>query len=238
MIVISYGVEKSGSTLAFEMAKAVLELGGHPQERLDDEFVNAGPTINEVGPWTDDRMARLVSCTQGTKIVVRTHHSPNRLSTDRVLDYLASGDLKIHVSFRDPRDTVLSMLDDGVRARDRGEKRHSEIRTIDDAIAILSERLTALRQWGSFPSLRLSYDEYAFDRARGPQLIAEDLGVVTDPVEVWRVVDSRPTRKNVARPQRYKTELWPDETTRIERAFPLYLDLVQGKPCVGWFAAS
>jgi hypothetical protein len=235
MIVISYGVEKSGSTLAFEMTKAVLELNGHVQLRLADGPVDPGPTINEVGPWTDERLARLVECTEGMKIVVRTHNPPYHLSTDRVLEHLGSGDLKIHVVYRDPRDTVVSMLDDAVRARASNERRHSDLFTVEDAIAKLAKRLRALRCWGWLPSLKLVYDDFAFDRVSGPQLIADDLGMTVDPDEVWRIVNSRWTRRNTARPERYRTDLWPDEVARVERAFPLFLELVRGNPCVGWF---
>ena len=229
MIVVSYGIQKSGSTLAFEMARAVLELNGYAQPRLAEGIVNARPPgINMVGPWTDERLSRLVEATEGWKIVVKTHGSPQALSTSRVLDLVGSGDLKIHVVFRDPRDTVLSLLDAGVRARARKQAYFSEIRTFDGTIAMLGARLQALRQWGSFPSLKLEYDDFAFDRVRGPQLIADDLGVHADPDEVWKIVDGRFTQRNVARPQRYKTELWPAEVARVEKAFPLYLELVRG----------
>ncbi len=39
MILLSFEVRKSGSTLAFEMPKAVLELDGFPQARLPDGIV-------------------------------------------------------------------------------------------------------------------------------------------------------------------------------------------------------
>lgn len=235
MIVISYGVEKSGSTLAFEMAKAVLELDGHPQVRLPDGLVNEGPAINEVGRWSDDRLAGLIDATSGTRIAVRTHNPPRYLSSDLVHAYLAAGDLKIHVVFRDPRGTVVSMLDDSVRARRLGEARHAELRTVDDAVAQLAHRLHAFRGWGWFPSLRLLYDRFAFDPVWGPRCIADDLGVRVDPEEVWRIASKRPTRRNVARRDRGTDELWPDEVARIDRAFPLFLDLVRGEARPGWF---
>ena len=93
----------------------------------------------------------------------------------------------------------------------------------------------SLRRWGWFPSLKLAYEDFAFDRSAGPRLIGQDLGVTIDPQRVWDIVEDRFTQRNVARPQRYRDELWPDEITRIEAAFPLFLDLVRGKPRVGWF---
>jgi hypothetical protein len=229
MIVISFGVRKSGTTLAFEMAKAVLELNGHPQSTLPDHLTKPGHDVNEVGPLTDEWLSRVVECTQGRKIVVRTHSHPYALSTDRILDSLDAGEVKIHVVFRDPRDTVLSMFDDA-----RSHPSKDKARTVDDAIERLRPRFRKLQRWGSFPSLKLLYDDFVFDRARGPQLIADDLGVTVDPDEVWRIVNHRWTRKNVALPHRYKTEMSPADAARIEAAFPEYLELVENHD-LGWF---
>ncbi len=234
MIVISFGLTSSGSTLAFEMAKAILELHRHPQLRLTDDLVTEGQNVNFVNGWTDDRLSRLIDCTVGKKIVVKTHADPSALSTEKTFGYLDSGDLKIQVVFRDPRDTVLSMLDHGVRARKRNQKAFSEIRTVDDAIMRLRRQLRSLRQWGAFPSLKLQYDDFAFDQVKGPQLIAGDLGVTVDPHKVWEIVNDRFTQKNVARPHRYKTDLSPDDTARVEGAFPDFVNLVENRD-LSWF---
>lgn len=236
MIVISYGIPKSGSTLAFEMAKAILEIDGSPQRRVDDKLL--GQTehgVNFVREWTDDRLGRLLEATRGSWLVVKTHAPPAYLSTDVVLDAIAGGELRIHVVFRDPRDTVVSMVDHGIRARQNNTRGFSTIRGIEDAIAGLSAHMEYFRRWGSYPSLKLAYEEFAFDPSVGPSRIADDLGVAVDPARVWEMVERRFTQRSVARPERYRTELWPDEITRIEQAFPLFLDLVRGRTHVGWF---
>lgn len=237
MIVISYGVMKSGSTLAWEMAKAVLELNGYPQiPILDGLMSERDDHANIGGGWTDEQFLSLVDAARGEKIVIKTHHPPGRLASDLVRELCASGELQIHVVFRRPHDALLSMLDAGFRARRSGAPAFSEIRVLDDAIATISRQLENLRQWGSFPSLKLRYEDFAFDPMAGPSMIAEDLGLRADPTDVWERVNHRFTQKNVARPERYKTELSRDEIERVERAFPLYLDVVNGNPPVGWFA--
>lgn len=236
MIVISFGIEKSGSTLAFEMAKAVAELHGSRQALLPRELVKGHSEKSNIGGgWTDDELVSLVKATHGTRIVVKTHHPPYRLSTERILELCDQGDLKIHVVFRDPRDTLLSMLDhDRAHSRRTGAAR--ELENLEAAITKLGTRLSGVREWGALPSLKLRYEEFAFDPTFGPTMIAEDLGLPTDPAAVWEIVGGRFTQKNVARPERYKTELSRDEIARIERAFPLYLDVVRGNPPAGWFA--
>lgn len=237
MIIVSFGINKSGSTLAFEMTKAILELNGFPQARLDDHLLGTRwHHINFAPEWTDARLRSLIEAANGTRIVVKTHAGPAAISSNLIVDSIEANELRVHVVYRDPRDTVLSMLDAGFRARRSGGRGPSAIRALDDAIERIGERLEGLRQWGSFRSLKLCYEDFAFDGPAGPTVIAEDLGLEVDPPEVWEIVNQAFTQKNVARPERYKTELSLDEIVRIERAFPLYLEVVRGNPPVGWFA--
>ena len=221
MILLSFGVRKSGSTLAFEMAKAVLELAGHRQVRLPDELVNPRQRPNFLPHLDDERLARLVDAAHSTQLAIKTHEPPNRLTARRLVSSLRAGELKVHVVFRDPRDTVLSLLDE---AAAKPEK--NKARTVDEAIERLRLQLRKLRRWGSFPSLKLRYEDFAFDPERGPRLIADDLGVDVDPAEVWRLVNASFTRKNIARPRRHLT-MPAEDREKIEAAFPDYLRLVE-----------
>jgi hypothetical protein len=234
MIVISYGGRKSGSTLAFEMAKVVLELNGHPQDKLADDLVDHDNPRNVVRHWSDDLLLRLIAATKGRHVVVKTHHPPDPLTTGLLFDALDSRDVSIHVVFRDPRDTVLSMLDHGARARALNRKILTDAVGLDSAIARLQSDLKALRRWGAFPSLKLLYDEFAFDPAVGPKLIAGSLGVAVDPGQVWGVLNGRQTKRNVARPFRYRSEMSPEDAARIEHAVSSYLRLVEHDDR-GWF---
>jgi hypothetical protein len=229
MLVISFGVRKSGSTLAFQMAKAVLELGGHPQPRLPGDLVKPQRPFNAVPGWSEERLVRLVDASQGTRLVVKTHGPPDRFPTGLLCNYLGSGDVRIHVVYRDARDTVLSMLDEAALKPDK-----DKARTVDEAIERLRLQLRKLRHWGSFPSLKLLYDDFAFDARRGPELIASDLGVAVDPNKVWKLVDERHTRKRVAQPARHRTEMSPEDADRVAAAFPDYQRLV-GEGDLGWF---
>lgn len=238
MIVISYGITQSGSTLAFEMAKAVLELNGHPQAQLGDDLVEEGHRVNFVRDLTDERVVRLLDAAKEARIVLKTHRDPPPFAMPAVVDALQSGELRIHVVFRDPRDTIVSMMDQAHRQRRLGNPQFREPQGLEHAVTRLGRQLPTLRRWGSLPSLKLQYERFAFDRSTGPKLIGDDLGVTAELDAVWEIVDSRFTQRNVARPGRYRTDLWPEETARIERAFPLYLDLIRGNPRVGWFAAD
>jgi hypothetical protein len=132
---------------------------------------------------------------------------------------------------------ILSMLDHGVRARTvprAGAFR--EIETLDDAIRRLGVQLYRFRAWGAFPSLKLQYEDFAFDPVAGPQLIADDLEMTADPGEVWDAARRQFTQLYIGQAERYKADLWPDEIERIERSFPIFLELVAGRD-LGWFGA-
>ena len=234
MIVISYGLEKSGSTLAFEMAKTVLELDGSPQRRLGDDLVDPEPGVNELGSWSDERLDALVEDTRDERIVVRTHGAATPLTPSKLLGHLAAGDVRVHVTYRDPRDIVLSMLDEGARGRASGRGRSLGVGSVEEAVPILAGRLTNLRSWGSVPCLKLQYERFAFHPRRGPELIGQDLGVVVDPVAVWQLVNRRFTRKNVARRRRHEHEMSDDQRAHVETELADYLALVEGAD-PGWF---
>jgi len=143
LIVISHGLTKSGSTLAFEMTRAVLCLNGHAQPKLPDGLVTAGHHINFVHHFDDDRLSRLVEYTRNERIVVKTHGDPSRLTARTVVDCLRRGDLEIQGVVRDRRDTVLSLIDAGVRARTDGTESFSTIQGVDDGIALVRRHLSA-----------------------------------------------------------------------------------------------
>lgn len=238
MILISYGITKSGSTLAFEMARAVLELNGFSQDRLGTDLVNDGHHINFVSGWTDDRLTRLVDAASGSRIAVKTHTDPYDLSTHLVQNLIAAGELRIHVVYRDPRDLILSMLEHAERARTSPTgPAFRGVRTLDQAIERLGVQLHRFRAWGQFPSLKLQYEEFAFDPVAGPTRIAEDFGLPADPERVWEMAREQFTQLNVGVAGRHMTDLSPDDCDRVERAFPLFLELVRGND-LGWFAAS
>lgn len=87
--------------------------------------------------------------------------------------------------------------------------------------------MASLRLWGAFASLKLRYDDFAFDLDGGPRLIAEALGVEVAPGDVRDLVSRRPTKKNVARPHRHTSDMSAGDLAKVEAAYPDYLAFVQ-----------
>jgi hypothetical protein len=126
------------------------------------------------------------------------------------------------------------MIDHGNRSRERGKGPFLDVADVDAALRTLRGGLGRLRRWGIFPSLKLCYDDFAFDREKGPASIAADLGMTVDADEVWKRLDAVGTKKNKAVPHRWKTEMSPDDAERIAATVPNFLRLVEHGD-LGWF---
>ena len=226
MIIVSFGLMKSGSTLAYEMARTILELAGEPQEFLGEDLVMPWPQLNFVQEWNDESLTALLQATQGRRIVIKTHHSLAPVDASLIRSAVESGDMRVHVTYRDPRDIVLSMLDHGFRARTGTDLAFRDTFTVEDGMWLLAGQLLWIREWLALPSLKLRYEDVVADAAYAPTAIAGDLGVDVDLEEAWRIVSGRFTQQNEGLPERYKSDLWPDEIEKVERAFPLFIDLV------------
>ena len=107
MVILCYGQTKSGSTLAFELLKGVLDSAGHKQHRLPDGPVDAGSAVNYVEALTRKKLNDIASAVGDRWIAVKTHSG----IADPLFPYVerlqVDGRLHLVVSYRDPRDICL-----------------------------------------------------------------------------------------------------------------------------------
>ncbi|WP_112322714.1 sulfotransferase domain-containing protein [Oceanibium sediminis] len=204
---ISYGLTKSGSTLAFQLTSVALEQAGFPQPRLTvpglvvSHKINAIEHVDEVqAKQVRDELTRL-----GGPIVVKTHTRPD----PALVAMVTQGRAKLHVVVRDPRDIALSMLDNGRRSRARGKPAFSEFVTLADTFQGLDDQLRTLSQWAALPEARvLQYDTLAFDTVTAAGDILAHLGIPGDPGRIAEeVLNHRFTQRNVARRDRHRSEM-------------------------------
>ncbi|MBU8542985.1 MULTISPECIES: hypothetical protein [Roseomonadaceae] len=209
MLVFSFGIPKSGSTLAFELAKGVARLGGHPQRPLPPALNPGGHKVNFAQELTVEGLHALSEAAGARILVVKTHASPG---PDWVAAYramAAEGRVAAHVNHRDPRDICLSLLDAGRLARSRGEKAFAEFVTLEDAAHRVRGYLAEQQVWTDLPNrLDLQYDDCAFRMDTAIDAIKAHLGIACPnwPVRVW-VRRFAFTYRNKAVPSRYAQEL-------------------------------
>ncbi len=131
-VVIAHGQPKSGSTSLYVSALELAALANGEEyytfrnARLGDDFVDFQPVVTRE---TVERVAAEIG--PGEFIILKTHGA---LTPDLVA-MIESRDVLAFTSFRDPRDSVLSILDAGQSDRDKGSSRWFTIFTDVEQLA-------------------------------------------------------------------------------------------------------
>jgi len=193
LLYISYGIKKSGSTLAFEITRRAFEVNGIPQYRLSDNAVCEGHDINFVRDWNDEQI--LDSLIK---------------EADEWIKELANDGLVIgHILCRDPRDIALSMLDHGRKARKNGERVFSNVHNLKQAIYRIKNSLEQFYQWVEIPNFFInSYEEMILNFQEFGDKLKQQTGLEFDPDEIFEYVNkNRFTQFNKGVVRRFEQEL-------------------------------
>jgi len=226
MVVFSYGIPKSGSTLAFQIARATAHFAGHSQRLLPVPLSSPGHKVN----FHQDLHPLLLQATAdrvGDRIlVIKTHDRPrpNWIAAYKAL--AERGAARAIVNHRDPRDICLSLLDAGRAARAQGESAFAEYVSLQDAASRVCGYLDELEAWHGLPGLlEVRYETCAFAMDRAIDAIKAHLGVRA-PNWLVRLYAGHIafTHRNKAVPKRHARELDPDAMALLGDAFGPYLD--------------
>lgn len=226
MIVFCYGVPKSGSTLAFQIARAAAVIGGHPQRLLPPPLRTPGHKVNFQQTLDPDLLRRVAARARHRILVIKTHDSPGPAWVEAYRDLAARGQAAAIVNHRDPRDICLSLCDAGRAARAAGQRAFAEFVTLEDAAARVKGYLAELGVWRGLPALlELRYEICAFRMDEAIAAIRAHLGL-RGPVWPVRFYAGRIafTHRNRAVPERHVAELGAAERAALDAAFAPYLD--------------
>jgi len=230
LLYFSYGMTKTGSTLAFELVRSALDLCGYPQDRLALDAVEATAKVNFVNRLSAEQLETLrnEAKKRGYPIVLKTHARP----TPGVVRMIHAGEAIAYASYRDPRDMVLSMLDHGKRARETGQKSFSNLHTAEQALENIRHQHNTLTAWLRLPfTMPLYFEDAAFDTETTAARVLASLCLKLDPVVLSEVVlTQRFTQKNKALRQRYPDEMTPALSSAIKAEFaPLFEHLITNR---------
>ncbi len=214
LIYISYGLTKSGSTLAFELTKIILEQNDFPQKRLSREAIPADMAENFVPYLSAEQLEAIERevVALGYPIVLKTHQPPS----PEVQAWVQEGRIYGHCVYRDLREIALSMMDHGARARAEGSKGFANIQSLDNAIRSIRKQVPRFLEWSRLPDfISLYYDDVAFDTQATVRRLCAQLGLDADPAQVEQIAKGeRFTQYNKAIPGRAR-ELTPEASERI-----------------------
>lgn len=245
MLVLCYGIPKSGSTLAFELVKGMLQSAGFDQEtfvndRLGPERLKrAGPANrNYVMRLSKQKIKDLISeIGPDRKIAVKTHAR----FQERLFPWLermqADGQLQVIASYRDPREICLSLLDAGEKARTRGVKTFASVSDLRHAQENVQQRLEEFRKWAALRgTLRLSYNTVAFSPDDAIDLIERTLDIKCDREAAKKYAyELASTQKNKAKKDRYRSDLTDAQNSEMVGVFGEFIERACLQNDQAWF---
>jgi len=240
VLVLCYGITKSGSTLAFELIKGMLASAGHPQQRLPDQLVNPGHNVNYIQPLTQQRIDNLVSAIGDRRIAVKTHAGLPLPLFRHLEDLQLSGRLQVIISWRDPRDICLSLIDAAEQARETGRKEFSRLTDLQRAANEVSSQILKFTRWAALRNaVTLEYDVVAFSPDAAIEQLEQVLNIRCDhDYAKHHAFEGAFTQKNKGVRQRFLAELNEQQNRSLSDRFEGFLQrMYEGDPAA-WLAAE
>jgi hypothetical protein len=243
MIVISYGIPKSGSTLAFELLRGMLRTAGFEQDAIyndvrDVSAVNPDRAKNFISTITQEKLQDIVDRVGPDRIIALKTHSD---FPDDMFEWLeaaqAERKLQVIASYRDPRDICLSLMDSGRRSREKGKQAFSGIEDLGRAAEKVKKRIRDFRKWAALRgSLRLNYDTVAFEPDTAIDAIDSVLNIKSDHARAKEYAfDEAHTLKNKAKRARYLDEMDDEQKRTMQETFGRFINRVCEKNDQRWF---
>jgi len=244
MLVLCYGMPKSGSTLAFELVKGVLRSAGFEQENFvndqtgEENLKTPGPgKRNFIRGVEKEKLAGIMArIGPNRKIAIKTHTDfPDELF-GWFEEMQAKGELQIFASYRDPREMVLSLRDAAERAKKQGFDAFVENAEGRRVLRNVRNRLLEFRKWASVKgAARLDYDTVGFLPDEAINRIEKMLNVTSDREAAKHYAfHEAATQKNKAKRSRYR-ELSESENAEMLRRYGEFIDRVCEQDDQSWF---
>jgi hypothetical protein len=248
MLIISYGIPKTGSTLAFELARGLLINVGFAQDlHYDDKPGPSGERGTKRGflkTATRERIEELIAqIGPERRIVIKTHAGFEPDMFAWLEERQQRRDIQVIASYRDPRDIALSVLDAGERARARllvkpdSPKAFSHVQDLEHAAKNIAVRIVHFRRWAALKgSLRVDYEDVAFEPVKAIDAMERALGVVCNREEVLHYAfEEAFTLKNKAKRHRYLDEMDDAQKKMMRRIFRNFIKNVCEESNQEWF---
>ena len=217
---ISYGMTRSGSTLAFETEKVILEKYGMSQEKIMIEGLE-----NWIENYLPEKclsdinfLKKINEKTLANFVVFKTHGAAN----EKLLNFIRKFNIPVTISVRDPKDIAISLLEISKKNRSINETGFIDIISFKDAIKNIEEDLWRLETWRPLIEEGIAkvipYEEiieeaeilinYLADITSKPKLLISDIREITK---------KRFTQFNVGVAGRGQKSLNQIEIFRVER---------------------
>lgn len=151
MIVLSVGMPRAGSGWYYNLTNDMMVANGAQEARLIRKKYRLQSILTEVNCNIGTLSARrllpvMLPSFAGNTFVIKAHAGPTRLAA-RLIE---SGRIRSTYIYRDPRDAILSALENGKRARQQGRQNaFSHLTDFDTALNFIEGYLKIWEAWMS-----------------------------------------------------------------------------------------
>lgn len=217
----SFGVTKTGSTLAYRMARHFLECRGHSQALLPDRLQVIRKDLNSWSQANHELLEEIAEWVQarGIFLALKTHRAP----TKPVRTMLREGRAMGHATFRDPREIALSLVDHGRESQERGHDpvRFRDLNDATDSLDLIERQLAIFDRWEKLPRIETwYYDDFAFNPDLAFAKLARQTGLAPlSSAERASFDGTAGTKFNKAVQHRWKSELTREESAEFKAQF-------------------
>lgn len=220
MLVICYGMAKTGSTLAFELTKGVLASAGHDQGKVKNDGLRKRRGGNYIAELTQAAVTDIVDAIEPGRIAAaKTHKCFEEEEFAWYEEMQAQHKIQVVTPYRDPRDMCLSRVDHGARSRENGQDSHAQVEYLKDAARLVSNAIPKFRKWASLRgNLRLYYDTVAFSPDTAIDELERVPGVSASHEEAKRhAFEDSFTQMNKAQKARFESEMNDRQKREMQR---------------------
>jgi hypothetical protein len=192
MIILSVGMPRAGSGWYYNLTHDIVTVTGGQDARqirrrfhLQRVLTEVNCNIGALTPWR--LLAVSIPSWMGNTFVIKTHSG----STPLVRRFIQNGFLKPSYIYRDPRDAMVSALENGERARQLGRTNaFSQLTGFDTALDFMTGYARIWDEWIDYPQiLPVRYEDLLTDFDREVDRLLNFLGVERDAPKVFAATE-------------------------------------------------
>ena len=203
MIILSVGMPRAGSGWYYNLTNDLMMAAGGQDARLIRQRFRLHRILTEVncniGALTTRRLAGvMLPSVVGNTFVIKAHAAP----TMTALSLIKLGHIRPSYIFRDPRDAMLSAMENGRRAIDRGRPNaFSPYIEFQDAFCFIEDYLRIGSSWMDVnPALKVRYEDLLLNYDLETDRLIDFLQIEPNRLELSQVIERyRPEKAQVER---------------------------------------
>ena len=237
MILLSIGMPRAGSGWYYNLTHDLIKVSGGQDTRGIRKKYHLGKVLTEVncniGTLSTWRLSLvLIPALLGNTFTIKTHAGPTWLT----LRLIQVGLIRPTYIYRDPRDAMISAMDNGQKARAKGRQNaFSKLTDFDTAVEFMLGYLKIWEAWmHAETTLNTRYENLLSDYDAEVQRLIEFIPIpvrsreVAAVLEKYRPEKARAGQKGIhyskGRTGRYREKFTLDELTVLNNKFGPYLE--------------